>query len=90
MVLWREDDFNPWNAFGFFGQGGAGKSALSFTFARLLIERDGILLKQSTSLKIIDDNFYLNTGRAWSKNHWGSPDKLGKRKQLITYLQDLT
>jgi hypothetical protein len=89
MVLWKLNGYNLWNAFGFFGQGKAGKTALSFTFARLLVEKCGLLIKQGTSMKVIDDNFFLHQSKTWSQEPWGDPDKLGKRQQLITYLHRL-
>ena len=88
MVLWKTYGRLPvWKAFGFFGEGGNGKTALSFTFARLLFEEDKILIKKGTALKVIDDNFYLENGTVWCKDPWGSSDKLGKRQQFIASLK---
>ena len=74
MVIWRHTQF--WNGFGFFGQGGSGKTTLTFEFALKLL-RDGIL-----DIRIFDDSFLLANGvmrRASMPPYgdWGS-NRLGK------------
>jgi hypothetical protein len=77
-----------WDAFGFFGGGSTGKSALSFILGRLLVERDGFLVNNGRGLKIIDDNFTLENGLV-SSDDWGGKDKLGKRCAFIECLNKL-
>jgi hypothetical protein len=76
MVIWKGEA--AWSAFGFFGQGGSGKTTLSFDFSLRLL-RDGFL-----DLKVFDDRLLLdtNTVRRDGESTWGRPDGLGKRTEF--------
>jgi len=88
LVIWREKDRDKfWNAFGFFGKGGAGKTSLTFILAKLLVEKDGLIVRNDTALKVIDDNFTIEN-RVVSSTDW-SGDKLGKQQQFVDSLAAL-
>lgn len=76
MVIWKRAA--AWSAFGFFGQGGNGKTTLSFDFSLRLL-RDAFL-----DLKVFDDRLLLdsNTVRRDDESTWGRPDGLGKRTEF--------
>ncbi len=86
MVLCkRNEGATYWDAFGFLGAGWTGKSSTSFILARLLVEKDGFIVKKGTSLKVIDDNFRLENGVV-SSNDWGG-DKSGKCCEFVECLE---
>jgi hypothetical protein len=85
VICKRSEKGLLWNAFGFLGQGGAGKSSLSFILGRLLVEMDHFIIEAGTSLKILDDNFTLENGLVSSSN-WGG-DTMGKQQQFIDCLK---
>ena len=86
MVLCKRNEGAAfWDAFGFLGGGWTGKSSVSFILARLLVEKDGFIVKKGTSLKVIDDNFRLEDGVV-SSYDWGG-DKSGKCCEFIEYLE---
>jgi hypothetical protein len=75
MVIWK--GVQDWNAFGFFGKGGSGKTTVSFDFALRLL-RAGIV-----DLKVFDDRFLFMDGlvRRDEESKWGS-DRLDKRAEF--------
>jgi hypothetical protein len=75
-VIWKRA--SAWDAFGFFGGGGSGKTTLSFDFALRLL-RD-----QTLDLRIFDDRFILDsqTIQRDGDNTWGREDGLGKRREF--------
>jgi hypothetical protein len=75
-VIWKRA--SAWDAFGFFGGGGSGRTTLSFDFALRLL-RD-----QTLDLGIFDDRFILdsNTIQRDGDNTWGREDGLGKRREF--------
>lgn len=87
MVICKTKEEELWSAFGFFGGGSAGKSSLSFGLARLLVERDGFIVNEGYSLKVIDDNFTLENGIV-SSDDWGG-DKTGKCCEFVECLESL-
>ncbi|MGO9643686.1 MAG: hypothetical protein ACLPY5_02945 [Candidatus Bathyarchaeia archaeon] len=88
LIIWKKDGGGKfWNAFGFFGKGGAGKTTLTFILAKLLVEKNELMVRNGTSLKVIDDNFTLEN-RVVSSSDWGS-DKLGKQQLFIDSLRAL-
>jgi len=84
MVIVSKND-TGWSAFGLLGQGGVGKSTISFSLARLLVEKDGFIVNARASLRVIDDNFTLED-RVVSSADWGG-DISGKQRQFIDYLR---
>jgi len=87
MVLCKRDYDMAWDAFGFFGGGWSGKSVLSFSLAKLLVERDGFIVTKDRCLTIIDDNFRLENGLIASDG-WGG-DKTGKCHEFKESLEKL-
>ena len=71
IVIWKNAK-RSWNGFGFFGESRHGKTPLSFAFANILFSAE------KPEMKILDDCFTLESGRARQCRIWGNRDHLGE------------